>query len=187
MQRANVRSAEMQSGCNSRNHIAYSAFNAVDGICDTLGHAFDHMPAPGFKLFRQALDIIDAVCHDAFHPVGHRVLHCDHAIFQQRYDFSADLQIKRCDFNGENTETIAEFNNNVYFSNYDEKCVYFHDDNSYYLIDIAENKIIETPVIYQSGRGYEICNGKLYNLLTLEPTVTDFNTGKTELLSMHHT
>lgn len=102
-------------------------------------------------------------------------------------DFSADLQIKRCDFNGENTETIAEFNNNVYFSNYDEKYVYFHDDNSYYLIDIVENKIVETPVTYQSGRGYEICNGKLYNLLTLEPTVTDFSTGKTELLSLHHT
>lgn len=100
--------------------------------------------------------------------------------------FSADLLIKRCGFNGENIETIAEFDSDVYFSNYDEKYVYFHDDNRYYLIDIAENKIIATSVSYQSGRGYEICNGKLYNLLTLEPTVTDFNTGKTELLSLNH-
>lgn len=103
----------------------------------------------------------------------------------QNNDFSDLSKIYQCNFDGSELKEIAEINSQIQFVFFDDKNVYFHDYKNYYYIDISTGDISKTDVVYQGEGVYEICDGNLYSVYTLNPFVINIKDAtKKELISI---
>lgn len=102
-------------------------------------------------------------------------------------DTSADMEIHRCNPDGSSDICIGQIYTQIQPVAYDDNYVYFKDNSHYYRIKQNINGkhhfSKEDDVEYHTGP-FEICDGRLYSVFTLDPQVVYFGSGMCEYINL---
>ena len=102
-------------------------------------------------------------------------------------DTSADMKIYRCNPDGSNDVCVAHIYTRIQPVAYDNTYVYFRDQSHYYRIKQnikGKHRFKEEDDVEYYGGPYEICDGRLYSVHTLDPQVVYFDSGMCEYITL---
>jgi len=102
-------------------------------------------------------------------------------------DASADMKIYRCNPDDSNDVCIGQIYTQIQPVAYDDTYVYFKDRSHYYRINqniSGKHQFSEEDDVEYYGGPYEICDGRLYSVYTLDPQVVYFDSGMCEYINL---
>ena len=98
-------------------------------------------------------------------------------------DFSCSLSLCRCLPDGSRQQKIADYDTPLNLIYRDSENLYYHNYENFFILNQKSGEITKTAFPYLRGNVYEVCDGKLFRIYTLERWAADFATGKTVYLA----
>lgn len=98
-------------------------------------------------------------------------------------DFNCSLSLCRCLPDGRRQQKITDYDTPLNLIYRDSENLYYHNYEYFFILNQKSGEITKTAFPYLRGNVYEVCDGKLFRVYTLERWAADFATGETVYLA----